>query len=345
MTNATNDIGHGPEGRRRPLGAEELMTRIVVALFNVKGGCLLPHGGYDFSRLRRAAAGLDVPPALWLINEAKLWRAEANVGLHCAAEALSDQLGVPYVGVLGTCPRGPIPPAIVYDPTVLVLRSWWNPDDPYGYADKLNVARFAVRDSAPDGDSRAEFLAWVDHWHPDSATIRRQEAARLARYGRDTHLPVIGGGDLNESASGPHLPQRDWTTADYKRRSAEAHPHINGSGWVAATEAVDHLIGRWDPERQSRADGCGFRAVAEIAWQAGRDGALLPTVDNKAGEGGPIIKDWLVVNPAMAPFVDPHSYRVHLPDGDPAEWPSDHRLVTAAFDLAQRFPKSDGRRQ
>jgi hypothetical protein len=322
------------------------MTRLVVALFNIKDGCLQPgwhpSGNHDFQRLQRAAADLHSPPALWLINEAKQWRSDANTGLHGAAEALADVLDIPYVGVLGTGSRGPIPPAIIYDPTAVVLRSWWNPDDPYSYEDKLNVARFAVRDSAPDHENRTEFLAWVDHWHPTSPTIRRQEAERRARYGRHTSIPVLGGADMNETASGPHLPQRDWTTADYERRSAEAHRQADGKGWVAATEAVDHLIGRWDTVRQDRVDGCGYRAVAELAWRAGCDGALLPTVPDKAGSGGAIIKDWLVVNPAMAPHVDPHSYQVHVPDGDPDEWPSDHRLVTAAFDFAHAFAQPDG---
>jgi len=308
------------------------MTRIGTALFNCQGGCLRSDGGYDFRRLQRAAADLDTAPALWLICEAKMWRANANVGLHGAAEALSDTLGVPYVGVLGTCPRGPIPPAIIYDPTVLVLRSWWNPDDPYGYTDKINVARFAIRDTAPDGNSRAEFLAWVDHWHPDSGTTRRQEAARLARYGRDTHLPVIGGGDLNANASGPHLPQRDWTLASHQRRSAEARRLPDGT-WIADTDAVDHLIGSWDGD--NRIAGCGYHAIAELAWQAGSATALLPTVNNNIDSGGAIIKDWLLANPAMAPHIDPYSYRVHIPSCDPADWPSDHRLVTAAFDLAE----------
>jgi hypothetical protein len=106
------------------------VTRILVALFNIQGGCLRQGGGYDFRRLQVGASAVDQPPTVWLINEAKRWRENANVGLHGAAEALSDELGVPYVGVLGISRRGPIPPAIIYNPTALALRSWWNPDDP-----------------------------------------------------------------------------------------------------------------------------------------------------------------------------------------------------------------------
>jgi hypothetical protein len=40
----------------------------------------------------------------------------------------------------------------------------------------------------------------------------------------------------------------------------------------------------------------------------------------------------------MGPHVDPCSYRVHIPPGtNPHDWPSDHRLVTAAFDLTKHF--------
>jgi hypothetical protein len=244
---------------------------------------------------------------------------------------------VPYVAVLGTSRRGPIPPAIIYNPTAITLRSWWNPDDPNSYHDKINVARFAVRESAPAVGDRTEFLAWVDHWHPDCGTIRRQEAARLARYGGRTSLPVIGGADMNASASGAHLPQRDWAAADYQRRSAEARLLPDGT-WVADTDAVDHLIGRWDADRHGRVDGCGYHAIAKIAWRANPQMELAPTVNDKIDSGGAVIKDWQVVNDAMAPHVDPSSYRVHIPPGtDPRDWPSDHRLVTASFDLTRHF--------
>ncbi len=313
------------------------MTRIPVALFNIQSGCLRQGGnGYDFERLQRAAAHLTEPPALWLLNEAKQWRADANHGLHGAAEALSDTLGVPYTGLLGTSDRGSIPPAIAYDSNQLVLRSWWNPDDPYSYLDKLNVARFAIRNSAPTAEHRTEFLAWVAHWHPDSATIRQQEATHIARYGHRTHLPVIGGGDLNNTASGPHLPQYNWTLANHQRRAAEAHQLPDGT-WTTNTDAVDHLIGPWDTHHHKRIGGSGYHAIAELAWQAGITDALVPTV-NTLDSGGAVIKDWLLVNPTMLPYVDPDSYHVHIPPDDPTNWPSDHRLITATLDFAQPSP-------
>jgi hypothetical protein len=99
------------------------------------------------------------------------------------------------------------------------------------------------------------------------------------------------------------------------------------------SESAAWPIGSWDGD--SRIAGCGYHAIAEFAWQVGSATALLPTVNNNIDSGSAIIKDWLLANPAMAPHIDPHSYRVHIPSCDPADWPSDHRLVTAAFDLAE----------
>lgn len=301
-----------------------------VALFNYEAGGLSNAGGYEFERLQYAFADVTEVPSLILLCEAKEYRTNANIGLHGAAEALSDELGVAYVGLLGTSRRGPMPPAIFYNPLTLILRSWWGPDDPGAYDDKINVARFAIRDSGPIRGTRSEFLAWVDHWHPSSGIIRRQEAARLGRYGGE-RLPVIGGGDLNGTASGPHLPQRDWTAANYLARSGKGRQFPDGR-WVADTAAVDHLIGSWDPQQQRRVDGCGFHAVAELAWHTDAAAPLLATVNDKPAEGGGLLIDWLLVNDVMRPHVVAPSYRVHVPPaGRPA--PSDHRLVTATITL------------
>ncbi|MET0494312.1 MAG: hypothetical protein ABW000_14390 [Actinoplanes sp.] len=306
------------------------MTRIAVALFNYEaGGSAGPHGGYRFEPLQQAFADLDETPALILFCEAKRYRDNGNAGLHAAAEALCDELGVPYVGVLGSTDRGPIPPAIFYNPNVLTLRRWCNPDDPAVFDDQRNVARFAINDSGPVRETRREFLAFVAHFHPCSGVVRRQEAELLARYGRET-LPVVGGGDLNSTASGPHLPQRDWHAADYPSRAEKGVLRVGV--WGPDTNAVDHLIGRWDDNVQGRVDGCGFHAVAELARQANPTMVLLPTVNDGVDAGGGLLIDWLLVNDAMRPHIDTGSYRVHLPDPG-RRFPSDHRLVTFSLDL------------
>ncbi len=304
------------------------MTRIPIAVYNYEHGGLQPQGGYDLQPLQHAFAGMDEAPALILFCEAKRYRDNGNEGLHAAAEALSDELGVPYVGVLGSLRRGPIPPAMFYNPTVLTLRNWSNPDDPGGFDDQRNLARFAVNDSGPVCATRTEFLAFVCHFDFRSGIVRHQEAELLDRYGKE-QLPVIGGGDMNATASGDHLPQRDWMAADYRSRSQKGIP-TNGT-WGPDTAAVDHLIGRWDPDQQRRVDGCGFHAVAELAWQANPRMPLLPTVNDGIDAGGGLLIDWLLVNDAMLPHLIPDSYRVHVPEGPP--YPSDHRLVTAAINL------------
>ncbi|WP_432838789.1 hypothetical protein [Dactylosporangium sp. CA-092794] len=225
-----------------------------------------------------------------------------------------------------------MPPAIFYDPTQLILRSWWAPDQPGAFDDQRNVARFAVRGSAEVAATRPEFLALVAHWDFRSATTRLDEAKRIDRYGHDP-LPVIGGGDLNATASGPFPAQPDWSAVEPRLRAHKGVRHPDGT-WTVDTEAVDHLIGRWmscgsGPDG-NRFGGIGFHAVAELALRAGQppEQAFAPTVNPG---GSSLLIDWLLVNDAMRPHVIPGSYRVHVPDRAP--YPSDHRLVTAVIAL------------
>ncbi|WP_416901284.1 hypothetical protein [Micromonospora echinospora] len=298
---------------------------IPIALFNFENGGL-HDGRRNLHLLVDAFHDVDAPPAVIMLCEAKQWHENAHRPLHQAAELLSDRFGTPYVGVLGHDTRGPIPPAILYDPTVLALRCWHDPAEQHVFADKRNIAIFAIRDTG-DHDTRAVFAAAVAHWDAHCGTRRRQQAALLDRYGT-TDMPVIVGGDLNSTASGAHLPQRDWAAAGYRARARKARRHPDGT-WAADTDAVDHLIGRWNPDTHRRVDGCGFHAIAEIARMANPHTPLLPTVNDGINAGGSLLIDWLLANTAMRPHVDPDSYRVHVPAQRP--YPSDHRLVTAAL--------------
>ncbi|MFK3984452.1 hypothetical protein ACI2K4_29275 [Micromonospora sp. NPDC050397] len=307
------------------------MVRVPIALFNYENGGRSPDGGYDFSRLQCAFADVDEPPALILFCEAKNYRDHAGVAKYAAAEALSDALGVPYVVELGSMPRGPLPPAIFYNPNLLVLRRWWNQDDPGVYDDQRNVARFAVRGSSRTPEERLEFLAFVHHWEPLSGDVRLEEAKRVGRYGGPEPLPVIGGGDFNGTASGSHLPQGDWVAAPFRQR---AHKGVLGSDgtWGPDTRALDHLIGEWDENTHQRRDGCGFHAVAEVAWRADPSQPILPTVNAGVDAGGGLLVDWLLANTAMADHILPATYQVHVPDPG-HQPPSDHRLVTVTAEL------------
>jgi hypothetical protein len=223
-------------------------------------------------------------------------------------------------------PGGPL----FFDPTVLVVRNWWNGRDPNDFIDRYNIGRFALRDSGDTRDSRAlEFLVWVNHWDARSGDLRLWQAQLMDRYGDTEPLPVLGGGDLNATASSDgHLPQRDWMAAHYRARVHKGMRLPDGT-WVADTRAVDHLIGEWVDGQ--RVGGCGYQAIAEIAWRHDPSLQLLPTVNDGVDAGGGLLIDYLLVNTAMAAHVDPTSYRVHVPPTRP--YPSDHRLVTACLNF------------
>jgi len=162
-----------------------------------------------------------------------------------------------------------------------------------------------------------------------SHCVSRSSAIRNAATADTSHA------DTNSSASGDHLPQRDWSAANYLARSRKGKRIDDGTTngiWIPDTDAVDHLIGRWDATQQRRVDGSGFHAIAELAWHADPKTPLLPTVNHKPDEGGALLIDWLLVNDAMRPHVIPDSYQVHVPPHDGPR-SSDHRLITTAIDL------------
>jgi hypothetical protein len=298
------------------------MTHLVIGTNNYQSGGYYD-GTFHMRPLQETLAVLDSPPAVLLFCEAKYFRRDQYRGMRLAERALTQQLDAPYFGLLGTCQRGPIPPAIFYNED-LVTSLYWpgdDRDDPGVFDDQRNFGRFRANDSG------REFGAWVEHFHPRNGATRLDEARRIDRYGKDP-LPIIGGGDLNCTASGPHFPQRDWRAANHHIRTHKGKHVDDGSPqghWVADTDALDHLIGRWDSNTGRRFDGAGYHAIAELAWLANPEIAIEPSIIDKPGEGGPDLIDYLLANEAMRPYVIADSYRVHVPDGPP--YPSDHRLV------------------
>lgn len=304
------------------------IPHIRVALLNFQdGGRNKSTGAIDFHKLHHAFSSLIEPPALIMFCEALNYDLDGKAGLLGAASTLSTEFERCYVGEMGWIDRGPYGPAIFYDPTLLELCHWYGRDR---FRSRHNLAHFRIRDS---NDSRTEFLALVQHWDYQSASTRFQEATYIDGYGKH-ELPVLVSGDLNITASGPHLPQRDWTAADYRACSHKGFRTEPDGPWVADTAAVDHLIGRWDVERGDRVDGSGFQALAELAWRAGMpaEDALRATVNDGVDAGGGLLIDWFLANKKMAGFFVPGSYQVHVPDAR-EPMPSDHRLVTATFDF------------
>lgn len=198
------------------------------------------------------------------------------------------------------------------------------------YEDQKNYAWFAIRGSGRVAGDRTEFVAYVEHWEPLSGDVRLEAARRMSRAS-NLSLPVICGGDLNATASGKHLPQRDWMAAEFRSRSRKGMRGPDGQ-WGPDTRAVDYLIGTWDEDAQERRDGCGLHAVAEMAWRHDPGKPIVPTVNEGVDAGGGLLIDWLVVNEAMKPHVLPDTYQVHVPD-PMASPPSDHRLVTVTLNL------------
>lgn len=313
------------------------------AWLNFEGGGRTPAGEFDFTRLQRLVAPLNhqqsrpagtvpvavVPVAVLVVCEAKEWGAKGNDGLFSAARVLSDTLGREYVGKLCSFDRGPIAPALFFDPT-LVHPVEWHDDNGYpDYVDKSHVARFRAV-----GADR-HFLVIPRHWPPLSPQQRKEQARLLGRYGHGFPDPVFILGDLNETASGPRWPRRDWTKAPYRARDAKAVRLPDGS-WVDATDAIDHLIGRWNegPHDQGRVDGCGFWAIPEVAYATGTpiQEAFRPSVNRDIEAGGGQLIDHCLVN--RPHHYVPGSYHVHIPQRYDGRWDSDHRLGEATFDLS-----------
>ncbi|MFC8845793.1 MULTISPECIES: endonuclease/exonuclease/phosphatase family protein [unclassified Micromonospora] len=189
------------------------MTHLGIVTYNYEAGGYRD-GAFDMEPLRQTFAALDVPPAIILFCEAKHYRRNQHEGLRLAERALTEALHAPYTGLLGVSQHGPIPPAIFYH-AGLVTHLVWPGDDPHDpdvFADKRNVGRFRVSTTG------AEFGAWVAHFTSRSGAARLEEAKLIDRYGNDP-LPFIGGGDLNSTASGGHLPQRDWQAANHHTRT------------------------------------------------------------------------------------------------------------------------------
>jgi endonuclease/exonuclease/phosphatase family metal-dependent hydrolase len=309
---------------------------------------------FDFSRLHRLAAPLTdprrspaatVPVSVFALCEAKGYGANANDGLFAAEEVLSTTLGRTYASRMLPFDRGPIGPALFYDPTLVRPDSWHDRSSGYpDYDDKVGVVRFRTVDTDDC------FVIIVRHWNPRSPQIRLEEARLLGCYGDDFPDPAFIMGDLNATSNAKHWPRRNWTQAPYIARDAKALRGPDGT-WEDATEAIDHLIGRWewDEDRRHgrRTDGCGFWALPEVAHATGTPipEAFIPTVNRGIDAGGGQIIDHCLTNQPHRYL--PGSYRIHVPETQhDGRWDSDHRLGEATFNLTAHpspleFPNID----
>jgi endonuclease/exonuclease/phosphatase family metal-dependent hydrolase len=306
------------------------IRRIDIAVANFRNGGmrrgiapdLSASRGYDLHRLTRLfAPARPRPPAVIALCEPKEWDSHGKAVGLAAANALAVALGRPYVVEFGHLDRGPAGPAVLYDPTTLRL-DYFGDTHPTVWADSRNLARFHHVQ-----DPTAKLLVKVVHWDHSDGDLRLSQAKRDSTLAESPE-PTVLAGDLNSTASGPHLPQRDWGLLPPARRGQKSMV-VDGVR-VADTRAVDHLIGSWTPG--GRRSGVGFHAACEVAHF--RDGmpaarafapTLAPGVDAPAE---PIVNDWALLNAAAVSLLVPDSYAVHASNGDA----SDHELIT--FSLA-----------
>lgn len=304
-----------------------MTTLLPVVLFNFKDGGRTSPGNYDFTRLERALSYLHEPPALLIFCEAKEWGYWGRTPLLKAAQTVSYRFDIPYQTDLAYIDRGDFGPAVLFNPNLLQLDYWGDghssvPDD------KRNLARFVI------WNTNTTFEVLPEHWDFRSGRARMPYAERLESYGNN-NTPVLVAGDLNETASGLHLPQIDWEKASPEMRKRKGRQYPDGN-WGPHTDAVDWLVGAWDdryhwghPQAQ-RINSSGFYMAAEIAAATG-------TPHHEAfqftARGSRLLIDTLLVNSAWLAQggIVPETYRVighDIPD-----WPSDHYMVSVMLYL------------
>jgi len=198
--------------------------------------------------------------------------------------------------------------------------------------------------------TNTSFGVHVDQWAHYDGAKRWSRAKQLDHWGGND-LPMLMMGDFNGTASGLHLPQRKWGEAPRHKVHHKGIQLPDGS-WGPDCRAMDHLLGEWigKPGQPGwhRAPGTRFVALAEIAhFEQGMSAtqAFCPTVNNNIDNGGALLIDWISFNDAWRTSggdLVPDTYQVHIPKGTRrADYPSDHRLVTATVELPVQLAVED----
>lgn len=216
-----------------------------------------------------------------------------------------------------------------YDATELVLDYWGDTHDSVP-PNKRNLGRLHVF-----GQRGTTFEIMLDHWPFWCGEARLARAKYISNAGTSS-VPRMLVADNNETASGPHLPQRDWYAPGIKNRHHKGKL-VNGV-WQAQTDAMDHLIGAWKGglEGYREEPEVGFYAAEEAAGITGphAEAALVATVNTGIDEGGPMLTDWSLHNTAWRGGVVLGSVRVEIPAGNqPEDFDSDHRRKTWTMQL------------
>ncbi|WP_159942522.1 MULTISPECIES: hypothetical protein [unclassified Nocardiopsis] len=292
-------------------------TELPVALINLDKGLEKGQSLHLLDEVMAPCA--QTRPALIVVNEA-CWLTPRRIPEREAAHRLSQLCGVRYEIFTGTLERSYTPPALLWDTDRLRLTEFSDErSDHHRWGH--NAARMASLNS-----THADLRVLMAHFDYASGQRRLMEAQTLAAQVRPGH-PVLVAGDLNATASGPHLPARDWARVPVHQRHHKGRQLTDGT-FVTDTRALDTLIGVWDAQAGTRRGGVGLRALAEADWdQQGRPAhGLAPTVY----EDEPLLIDWLLATPDID--LVPDTYRVW--EGEPHH--TDHTLITATIRLPRR---------
>ncbi|WP_116246867.1 hypothetical protein [Nocardiopsis sp. FIRDI 009] len=298
-----------------------------VALVNIQDG------GRGYDRVAEFVdplfAPVTTPPGVVVVNEATGWR---NRGMRRGldvAHHLRTRYGPAYQLLVGHLDRSDHPPAILYDPDVLTLREWRHPTTNTTVASH-NLATFTTR--------WGELSILPQHWHPWDANTRLHEAHQVR--GVVANRPrVMVVGDLNSTCSGPGelWPRKDWDTIPVAKRHEKGwQPGGPEGAWEPRTDALDHLIGTWNPTTGTRVGGAGLATVVELDWQ--RRGCppgdrFAATTNTPPERGGGMVIDHGLLTRDLWETVVAGSYQVHVPPA--GRQVSDHRLVTWTLRLDQ----------
>lgn len=291
---------------------------LPIALVNLENG--LDKGASLHLLYQIMAPCAHTRPGIIVINEA-CWRLPRHEPEREAVSLLSQLCGVRYEILLGSIERSDHPPAIVFDTDRFEYVAWSDPASDshrWGHNTLTLVSR-----AAPNLAVRVIGA----HFDYASGTRRLMEAETLASQVCRDSMPTLVAGDLNATASGPHLPQRDWTLVPPHKRHQKGRQLASGEA-TTDTRALDTLIGVWDEHNGIRVGGAGLHALAERDWeQRGRpDEPLASTTHTDQS----LTIDWLLATEGIG--LIPGTYQVW--DGNPAH--TDHKLITATITLRAR---------
>lgn len=182
------------------------------------------------------------------------------------------------------------------------------------------------------------------HWTPEYRADGRDKTALIDVLVQESiplrlrgiHLPYWSGDarldcvrKLTRYASNAAILLGDWNSM---------HPDDpNEPDWTKLPPHKRHHKARWDGQKWVS----DRRALAELARAgfvsaAQRAGDWTPTVNPGVDNGAEAAIDHIHLTPALAAGIVPESYRVHA--GPTAAQASDHRMVSAAIDLAATRP-------